>query len=233
MAKRFFNPPMQLGQRFGRLVVVSPALPAAKDKRKRWLCHCDCGTAKIIPETALWQKNSQSCGCRTREAAKERRIHGKTNTPLHHVWRSMKTRCLCPTDKVYPRYGGRGITVCQRWRDSFEAFESAMGPKPGPDYSVERKDNNGNYSCGHCQECREKSWPANCKWATIREQNLNQRRTHFLTIKGKTMTLSDWARISNLDYMLIYARILRGWPTELLLAPLGTSHRRPKLNQAA
>lgn len=109
--------------------------------------------------------------------AKIKRINSAlSNSIEYNTWRSMKKRCYLSTATGYKNYGGRGIRVCTRWYNSFTEFYNDMGKKPLHEYSIERIDNNGHYSCGKCHECFNHNLPANCKWATITEQNNNRRR---------------------------------------------------------
>lgn len=140
--------------------------------RARFVCRCDCGTEKIISSGNLGKGKSNSCGCLQREGATarlnaNRKIkHGMKRrgnpAPEYAVWSMMKKRCHDPEDKDYRHYGGRGIVVCQRWRDSFENFIADMGRRP-PGLTLERKDNSKGYE------------PSNCKWATWTEQAKNRR----------------------------------------------------------
>jgi hypothetical protein len=98
--------------------------------------------------------------------------HWLRNHPLYPVWMAMRQRCENPRNKRYNRYGGRGIKVCERWKDSFKAFYDDMAPRPDG-LTLDRKDNDGNYSCGKCKECISMGWPANCRWATYAQQNHN------------------------------------------------------------
>lgn len=100
--------------------------------------------------------------------------HGKAHSPEHKTWGSIKTRCFNPKHDGYARYGAKGITMCRRWRESFEAFLEDMGPKP-EGCTVLREDLDGHYSCGKCSECEEKGWEANCRWATRTEVNRHRR----------------------------------------------------------
>lgn len=101
--------------------------------------------------------------------------HGLRDTPEYTTWGSMRTRCFNSNDEHYPDNGGRGITICQRWSESFEAFLEDLGPKPSPKHSIYRKDRDKSYTCGKCKECIAKSWSANCRWGTTTEQNRNRR----------------------------------------------------------
>ena len=152
------------GKRFGRLLVVEKS--ESKNGYAAWLCRCDCGNEKIISGNELRKGKAKSCGCLRKEVATKTFIkHGKTNTLLYEVWKSMKARCNNLNNKRYSSYGGRGITVCDEWRESFQAFyDWAMinGYREG--LSIDRIDNDGNYE------------PSNCRWATASEQQKNKRK---------------------------------------------------------
>jgi len=132
------------------------------------------------------------------------RTHGKRFTKVYRSWLHMKDRCLNPRSNSFAYYGGRGITVCDRWRDSFEAFYADMGD-PLPGLSLDRIDNDGDYS------------PENCRWATLRQQANNTRANRTITFNGKTRTLIQWARITGIDRGIIADRRNRGWPIERAL----------------
>ena len=114
--------------------------------------------------------------------------HGCTGTPTYRAWQDMIQRCYNPRRTRYPMYGGRGITVCQRWRESFEAFLKDMGTSPSPRHSIDRIDNNGNYE------------PGNLRWATAKEQSRNQRRNRVLTYQGETLCIAEWAERLGVAY---------------------------------
>lgn len=126
---------------------------------------------------------------------------------LYPTWKSMRERCLRPTHKDFTRYGGRGITICERW-NNFETFVSDMGPRPTSKHSIDRIDGNGNYE------------PKNCRWATQFEQMQHTNRNRFLTKDGETRTASEWARKLNMSPKLICERKLRGWSDEQVLSPV-------------
>lgn len=123
------------------------------------------------------------------------RTHFKTNTPEYRIWRGMKSRCYNSKERAYPRYGGRGIKICDRWRDSFENFLSDMGERPSKNHSIDRIDNDG----GYC--------PENCRWATRKQQNSNYSRNFMVTYNGVTKTLTSWCEDLNLNYATIHSRI--------------------------
>lgn len=130
---------------------------------------------------------------------------GHAPTAEYRIWCAMKRRCYNPRCRSFADYGARGVTVCKRWLDSFEAFLGDMGPRPGPGYSIDRRENGKGYE------------PGNCRWATRTEQNRNSSRNQFITLKGETRCLSEWVAILGLNYATVYNRIRRGWDHERAL----------------
>lgn len=125
----------------------------------------------------------------------------------YSVWSAMKDRCSNPNNKMFKNYGGRGISVCERWKTSFEAFLEDMGPRPGSKLSIDRINNDGNYE------------PSNCKWSSWAEQQKNTRRNHLLTLNGETHTLTEWAKLLDVKRSNIRWRIRAGLPIEQVLSP--------------
>ena len=156
------------GDRFGRWLVLTPVEPYVSpkgEKLSRLLCRCECGTERIVLAQSLRSGISRSCSCLQREIAAQRKTihgHGGKWTPTYRSWIAMKGRCHYPANASWQYYGGRGITVCDRWRDSFEAFLADLGERP-EGKTLDRIDPDGDYE------------PGNCRWATPKEQRANQR----------------------------------------------------------
>ncbi len=193
-------------------------------KRGFLLCRCECGTEREIVAGNIRLNLSKSCGC-TRGASIAR--HGQTGTVTYYTWARIKSRCSDESNKSYKDYGGRGITVCKRWADSFEAFLADMGERPSDAHSIDRIDNSKGYWCGkpECSECGPAGRIPNCRWATRGEQSRNTSRTRMETYKGKTQCLKDWATEYGMDYVLFLARLKLGWSFEdALTRPVRGAH---------
>lgn len=192
------------GQRFNRLVVVEYKGHTPDKHHSLWLCRCDCGNELTTRANSLKTGNTKSCGCWQREATvRSSTTHGQSGTPMHTCWANMIQRTSNPGHPSYRHYGGRGITVCSRWRDSFEAFAADMGPTFRDGLTLDRIDVNGNYE------------PSNCRWATRFEQQRNKRNNHVVTWRGRTMVLVEWAELLGLRYDTLRMRLREyGWPIE-------------------
>lgn len=188
-----------IGQKFGKLLVISREanrIDSRGKKKSRWLCQCECGSAKIVLGSYLRCGTSKSCGCAKSEflsQAKTTHGHGRKGkqTPTYRSWSEMIARCNNPKSRIYSYYGGRGITVCPRWR-KFENFLADMGARPDGT-SLDRWPNvNGNYEYG------------NCRWATKKEQARNRRSNCIVNYNGEKLTLTEAAERENIPYWQAY-----------------------------
>lgn len=182
-------------------------------KRPRWICECTCGTVASVRQSGLRDGTSQSCGCKHREELTERMTavgptfkHGQARAGKHTkeywIWMQMRKRCSDPKQEHFHLYGGRGITVCDRWLSSFENFIADLGPRPTPKHSIERVDSNGTYE------------PGNCRWATPKEQANNTSRNKFIEWNGQRKTAAQWAEELGVNSELILYRLENGWTVE-------------------
>lgn len=197
-----------IGRTYGRLQIVRPAdsRRRADGKMKRhYLCRCQCGNEISVAADNLRSGNTKSCGCLRKEKMRENRcdgsrlVHGMTGTAEYRIWAHLKARCTNPEDASYPNYGGRGITVCDEWRASFEAFLKDMGVRPSARHTIERLDNQSGYS------------PGNCIWATYKQQANNTRGNRVISYDGNTMTLAQWSDRLDISYDVLSRRVLSGW----------------------
>lgn len=203
------------GQRFGRLTVLHRD-DARREKNAHWICRCDCGAIRSVQRGALRDGLTKSCGC---HRAATRSTHGQTRhqvyAPEYRSWRSMRQRCMNPNAASYRYYGGRGITICERWLWSYENFLADMGPRPSPKHTLDRIENDGNYE------------PGNCRWATAEEQSANRRVTSAVTAFGETAPLTSWARAAGININTLRNRLEDGWRAEdALTTEVGAARKR-------
>ncbi len=200
------------GRKLGRLTVIRRL--ENQGQFVVWECVCECGNTHVAKSRDLLNGDTKSCGCLqpdTVRAAMTTHGHttGGTTSTEYHSYTGMLARCYNPSHKNYYRYGGRGITVCARWLESFENFINDMGPKP-KGYSLDRLDNDQGYA------------PENCEWRTAKQQCRNTRRNIFLTLDGVTKCLSEWSEYLGINYGTLQSRYLKGWSDEkVLTAPIG------------
>lgn len=176
------------GKRFTRLTVISLSPSRTKNDKLLWDCICDCGNKTVVSGGNLTSEAVKSCGCwRSDQISEKNTTHGLSKTPEYGIWNGMKKRCNTETDEHYQHYGARGISVCDRWSGSngFENFISDVGKRPGTEYSIERRDNDGNYE------------PSNCYWATPEEQANNRRSNVYYDFRGSRLTAAQIARMFN------------------------------------
>lgn len=191
----------------GRLKVLGPTKSEKKQNKSRlfWLCRCECGTEVWALSSQLIKGSQRSCGClRTENVRTMHLTHGLTGTGEYESWAGMVRRCTNSESVDFPHYGGRGITICDRWKNDVHAFIADMGKRPKAK-SIGRIDNDGNYT------------PENCRWETATEQLRNTTRTHWITFKGETLSLAEWAERLGLSYVCLFHRIERGWELERAL----------------
>lgn len=219
----------RIGQQYGRWTVTGRGANGPKGQ-SRWVCICRCGQSGIVTGGGLQGGYSRSCGCLRRETAaavaRTKITHGQrvnnVRSKEYNSWRSMVVRCTNLHHKSWRRYGGRGITVCPRWRVSFEAFLADVGRAPSPKHSIDRIDNDDGYKCGHYACCDEIK---NVRWATAAAQANNRRNNVTLTYGGESLTQAQWAARLGIGSTAIRDRILGGWSVERTVT---TPSRQPK-----
>lgn len=210
-----------LERKFGRLTVVG--FEGRRSSHTYWLCRCECGVEKPVCGVHLRQGLVISCGCvGSRRLGDATRKHGQSHSRVgpqsreYTVWKAIKQRCHNPNNPRYRDYGGRGVTVCLRWRRDFSAFLDDAGTSPSKAHTLDRIDNDRGYE------------PGNVRWMTRKSQNRNKRNTRWVTIDGKTMSLIDAAEMLNVNYITVYSRVQRGWDAvKALTHPVDTT-RQPK-----
>lgn len=175
------------GKNFHMLTVVE-YYGVSEKKQIYWRCVCDCGNEILVKTSDLNQGSIKSCGCWRRKVGHNNYKFGCRNNRLYHIWRGMKARCYNPNSPSYKYYGGRGIEVCDEWKNDFSSFQTwAMNNGYADDLSIDRIDFNGNY----CSD--------NCRWETSTSQNNNKRNNVYLTLGDRTQTLAQWCREFNAD----------------------------------
>lgn len=187
------------GKKFGQLTVLYKLHNYSK-KRVHWLCACACGSLTEVRSDHLVNNKIISCGC-------NRIKHSKYKTRLYKIYNHMITRCYNEHVPQYKYYGGRGIVVCDEWKDSFLVFyDWAINNGYQDNLSIDRINTNGEYG------------PSNCKWSTAKQQQRNRRNTKYVTYRGETKPLADWCELLNLNRDTVYDRIYRrNWPIEKAL----------------
>jgi len=209
------------GERYGRLVAVERV--GSKRRQAVWRFSCDCGGERIGVIGEVRSGRCQSCGCIAREVSTKRLFKhghkvGKTPTATYNRWVGMVQRCTDPNLAAYKHYGGRGIYVCDRWKNDFAAFYADMGDAP-VGMSLDRIDVNGPYS------------PENCRWATPAQQSNNRRNTILVQYCGEQRTLSDVARETGVSYASLWRRYKSGTGVEETVRILRTTRGLPPLEQ--
>lgn len=204
---------LPIGHRFHKITVISEPYRESTTRQSRVMVRCDCGSEYSMFEFSAKRGNTRQCnGCAKKSpnrmasgkrTGRANKTHGLTGTAEYRAWNQMKNRCLIPTVKAYPSYGGRGIKVSPLWLNDFPAFLSHVGPRPSPQHSLDRLDNNGNYE------------PGNVAWRTFSEQNANRRNSVNIEFRGESVPLAELARRFDMPYCKLHRRIVRlGWNVE-------------------
>lgn len=197
-----------IGVNFGRWTVLRKGgIHPGANRLQMWVCQCECGTVKEVIGDNLRRGLSLSCGCQRVERSNVARItHGLSEHPIYISWQGMRNRCLNAADEDFKHYGGRGISVCDRWLDPILFIEDMM-PTWFAGATIERDDVNGNYE------------PANCRWITQSEQLQNTRRTVWVDTPWGRITLSAAAKRIGISPTALQARLKRKWPPDKLFGP--------------
>lgn len=196
------------GKVYGRLLIksfVGKIMPPYGKARYFWECLCDCGKTVILVGGYFKYAGTRSCGCLHSEvASRAASTHRQSKCSEYRIWSGIVQRCTNIKNQAYSDYGGRGIKVCERWR-VFENFIADMGPRPSPEYSIDRIDNNGDYE------------PSNCQWSTQLQQMGNTRNSRLLTLNGTTLCVAEWERTLGFPKGIIHNRLRYGWNNERAL----------------
>ena len=182
-----------------RLTLISPNIGRTADKHIKGLYRCVCGTEVQVAQSRVRNGYTKSCGCLAREISSQKAtIHGMRNSPEYSSWQAMVGRCTSTTHKDYPLWGGKGVQVCRRWRESFEAFYADMGPRPAGTSLDRYPDYDGNYE------------PGNCRWATPIQQAHNRKDLTVVDTPAGRMALVDYAKRIGISKGAAHLRLKRG-----------------------
>lgn len=195
-------------QKFGRLKVVKEN-GRTKYGNVLWLCKCECGNETSVTTSSLNSGGTKSCGCLWKERVSQSTTkrntkhgflkYGETAPRLYNIWNKMRGRCMNELNKDYEYYGGRGISICDEWQEYINFYYWAMNNGYDDDLTIDRIDNDEDYS------------PENCRWATRKQQSNNKSDNHLINFDGETKTIAQWARSLGVKSSLIRSRIHRGW----------------------
>ena len=191
------------GKKFGMWTVLERAEKKSENNKGLWKCLCECGKIGYVNSYNLIHKKSLSCGCIQKKVTIERlTTHNLTNTKLYRIYFDMKRRCYNPNNKRYKDYGGRGISICDEWKNDFMSFYNwSIENNYKEGLSIDRINVNGNYE------------PSNCRWATKKQQSNNKRNSIFFEFLGIKKTLKEWTDFMNWNYQKYYGRYSRGYVT--------------------
>lgn len=196
-----------IGAKFGSWTVVGAA--ESSSTHSRWLCECECGKQRSVDSYTLRCGKSLSCGC-SLVLHPHHLTHGLRHTVVYGLWSSIITRCYNKNSKPFPRYGGRGIKMCEFFRVSPANLLTIMGERPLPHLTIGRIDNNAHYSCGACAQCLQEGWPLNVQWETRKQQARNRCSSHLFTFAGTTKSVAEWAEETGIKYRAFEYRVNHG-----------------------
>lgn len=211
------------GQKFNRLLVV--AYVGRRGHSSHWTCTCDCGNKTVVSRSALVSGTVVSCGCYRSDRAKkltykhgERGGENRSRTPVEYkTWDGMKQRCYNPNTKDWPWYGGRGIAVCEEWRNDFSAFLAHVGRRPADKHTIDRIDGDKGYA------------PGNVRWATWEEQARNRSNNRQVFVDGRYVPVAVAAELRGVPYAIVKSRLQKGWSIErATTTPIDTRKSRTK-----
>lgn len=214
MTKHIINP----GDRFGRWTIIKEI--SSYKRMRRFQCQCDCGTIKNVFIGSLISGKSKSCGCLAHEQAKFINYkNGLYKTRLHCIWQNMVQRCYNSNRHEYPNYGGRGICMCNEWRNDFKSFyDWSMSHGYADNLSIDRINGSGNYE------------PSNCRWATISQQNCNLRTNRIIAYNGESKPLSEWSKSLGINYKTLEKRVKKWGIEKAFNTPIQIAFRHEKRN---
>lgn len=196
------------GQVFGKLTAIKRCedhFTTGGNRYSQYSCRCECGEMIKVRSDRLVSGHTRSCGCERKRSVREMSTsHGQSKTRLYRIWAHMKQRCLTESDKNYADYGGRGITICAEWANSYEVFRKwAMDSGYSDALTIDRIDVNRGYD------------PQNCRWSTTIEQMNNTRKNRKIEYLGQEKTVAEWARVIGVPYNTLFSRLYRyGWPID-------------------
>jgi len=216
---------LQVGDHVGTLLLLSTYMQQTNTKSRRfWVCRCVvCGLERPVYAHSLKGFVGKPCKC----------TNGWSQKREYGIWQTMLSRCYNAKTISFPSYGAVGVFVCERWRTSSNAFLVDMGDAPTTEHSIDRIESSGGYTCGKCDECKQNGYPANCRWATKDVQARNQKSNRYYTHDGKTLILTDWAKLVGISFDTLCSRIdVCGWTFEkAITSPLGKTGRRRSAKQ--
>jgi hypothetical protein len=192
-----------IGKRFGLLTVLEKAEQRNSRGLNCYICQCDCGNKVTVCGRDMTRGHTQSCGCLRKNIAHNRLVkHNGCGSRLYSIWKSMNSRCNNENTNYYKHYGGKGVKICDSWKDYAVFKEWALANGYNDNLTLDRIDFNGDYC------------PENCRWLTMKEQSNNRSSNHRITYKGMTKTISEWAEYFGLSYGAMSSRVYSGWSME-------------------